>query len=612
MSYDLSKIPASYLSHPHKPYVDHVGRMMESFDDGHFKKTALYHDLLKLASKFQAYISYDPATGARRPPKTTHALESAFVYYLHHKEPSVEFLATFFAIAHHHGALPDIGDGVGRIMLKKARQIRSSAESIREVLFLIGEDEWDGKTTRMQFFLEQMKDRLEEFYGYENALMFRRLFSRLVLADKYEAVFDAPRVDLEPFGQAEIDAHLQSIQSYIEKRSASVEPQMADYRRRVREAVMESYRRRPHSRHYIIKAPTGAGKTLLALELALRIAAQKGARRIITALPFTSIIDQTTRVYEEILGAERVLKYHHLTSYKNDDEKSQQLSTKIFAADVWQSPFVVTTFNQLFYTIFSNHNRDMLRLETLRGSVVILDEIQAISRVLWRDLYKSLDLYAKEYDITFIFMSATMPDLSPYLGEVVELSREWFFTERKPRYRLHYEPQIDTIEALAKKVQERRGDSTLCVLNTIAKAKTLYRQLPGAEGEERFLLTTHQIPKHRKEIIAQIARRLSAGEPLTLVATQLIEAGVDLDFAGGFREFAPFASIIQSAGRINREGRREEAELVVTDESFVFGWWWSRSISSLYYYRFAKNAGRKHTHTLSTGDGASRRYKKLF
>ena len=571
MSYDLNDpklVP--FWSHPGKRYVDHIKRMLQGFNDVLFQEAVYYHDVIKLATPFQTYIrlerkeeeSIEAFERRRMGYKTTHALESAYIYYVVNRREDAGFLMVFTAIANHHGALPDMAE-----MLQHIKTIpeKFNKSAIKEVTALLGLKEEESFFAFQHFFFHRLRKQLSDFTTLHNAIKFKELFSRLVLADRYEAVFDAPYKNLPYKGADEVRRDIKKIESYIANKKKSVLSSTAEYRERLRHTVFGRFNANSNVRFYVLKAPTGAGKTLLALELALRIAEKRSIRRIITALPFTSIIDQTADVYASVLSEKRVLKYHHLTRYKAEtaDEK-EQLAPKIFAVDVWDAPFVVTTFNQLFYALFSNHNKDLLRLETLRESVVVLDEVQAIPRGLWRDLYKVLELYAKRYDITFILMSATMPRIERYLPQAIELSEPWFYTDKQGRYKLCYEPAINSLDALSKRIGEQEGLSVLCVVNTVEKAKHLFRILPGEIGKRKFLLTTHQIPKHRKEIIAEISERLKNGEPVVLVATQLIEAGVDLDFDTGFREFAPFASIVQTAGRINREGRRKSAELVVT------------------------------------------------
>jgi CRISPR-associated endonuclease/helicase Cas3 len=205
-----------------------------------------------------------------------------------------------------------------------------------------------------------------------------------------------------------------------------------------------------------------------------------------------------------------------------------------------------------------------MRLETLRDSVIIVDEVQNIPRVLISSIVKIFELFAKEYNIHFIIMSATMPSFDGLLENPVVLSEDWFYQKKENRYRLHFITDINSFESLSKEINSE-DKSVLCVVNTIDKAKTLFEEIEGEEREDKFLLTTHQIPLHRQEIISEIKEALSKGKKIKLISTQLIEAGVDLDFDIGYREFAPFGSIIQMAGRVNREGRKGVSDVFVFD-----------------------------------------------
>lgn len=172
-----------------------------------------------------------------------------------------------------------------------------------------------------------------------------------------------------------------------------------------------------------------------------------------------------------------MLKYHHLTKYKIDnDEEEEQFSQKVFLSDIWHEQFIVTTFNQLLYTLFSNHNRDNVRLETLRDSVIIVDEVQNIPRVLLSNIVKIFELFAKEYNIHFIIMSATMPSFEDLLNSSVVLSEDWFYEKKKNRYRLHLNADINSIETLVDEINSTK-ESLLCVVNTIDKAKMLYNAI---------------------------------------------------------------------------------------------------------------------------------------
>jgi len=558
----------NFFSHPTTKYSDHIARIAKSFDEPNHKVVANYHDLGKLSSAFQRYITlkqYDNEENRsfekrRAKLKTTHTLESAYLYFCNSsfgaKATDSQFLANFFAILKHHTSLSDIKKDMNEYLSTIDNYIDDNRlESINDIAnksnITLCKDIYE--------FMDFFEDLYEEsFYqSIEQFFIFKKRYSRLILADKFEAIFHKPYQNINYLKESKIDSYIQNMHDIIASKPKN------SFRNNAKKAIFDNYQNNNNSNIYLIKAPTGVGKTFIALELALTIAKDRGdKRRIITAIPFTSIIDQTHKEYENILGD--VLKYHHLTKYKNSDDEQEQFSQKVFLTDIWHEPFIVTTFNQLLYTLFSNHNRDNVRLETLRDSVIIVDEVQNIPRVLISSVVKIFELFAKEYNIHFIIMSATMPSFDGLLDSSVVLSEEWFYDKKENRYRLHFIADINSFESLAEEINNQE-QSVLCVVNTIDKAKTLFEQIEGEEREDKFLLTTHQIPLHRQEIIGEIKEALAQGKKIKLISTQLIEAGVDLDFDIGYREFAPFGSIIQMAGRVNREGKKGICDVFIFD-----------------------------------------------
>jgi CRISPR-associated endonuclease/helicase Cas3 len=562
------QVADTFFSHPDKNYNDHIDNISQSFDDENHKVVANYHDLGKLSDKFQIYISLkqkenedNKAFAKRRNKlKTTHTLESGYLYFSNESRREEQFLANFFAIIKHHGSLSNIKEEMNSYLSTIDNYIDDTRLESIEDIAIKSNIKFDNDIYEFMDFFEDLYE--ESFYqSIESFFLFKKRYSRLILADKFEAIFNEPYENIECLKKNIINDYIQNMVDIIATKPKN------RFRNEAKEAIFRNYEKNKNSNIYLIKAPTGVGKTFIALELALTIAKERGdKRRIITAIPFTSIIDQTHQEYEGILGKDKVLKYHHLSKYKEkkqEDEK-EQFSQKVFLTDIWHEHFIVTTFNQLLYTLFSNHNRDNVRLETLRDSVIIVDEVQNIPRVLISSIVKIFERFAKEYNIHFIIMSATMPSFEGLLESASILSEDWFYKEKKNRYRLHFKSDINSIEALTEEINSS-DNSLLCVVNTIDKAKMLFAKINGQEREDKFLLTTHQIPLHRQEIITEIKKALICGKKIKLISTQLIEAGVDLDFDVGYREFAPFGSIIQMAGRVNREGKKGISDVFVFD-----------------------------------------------
>ena len=563
----MMQISDVFNSHPQKSYNSHIKNIANSFDDDEHKEAASFHDLAKISQKFQDYInleaknfnSADEFEKARQKLKTTHTLESAFIYFFARANKDINFLANFFAILKHHSDLPDIDyflSSIGSTKAKLIDRLKKIDEIAKRANLDIDIDLYDF----VDYFLD-LENELSKYYGLESFFIFKKRYSRLILADKFEAIFSESYQNLAVLNVKKIDLYIDQIKSLIATKKQD------DYKDKAREIIFKNFNANKDKKTFLIKAPTGIGKTFLALNLALEIAKNGNKRRIITAIPFTSIIDQTHAEYQKIIADQDVLKYHHLTSYKsqNDDEK-EQFMQKVFLVDIWHENFIVTTFNQLFFTFFSNHNKDNLKLETLRDSVIIIDEIQNIPRVLLKSIAAAFNEFSKRYNIHFIIMSATMPHIAAELESFTELSEPILYKREKDRYEIIYEPGIKGLDDLVSEILKHQDESALCVVNTISKAKKLYKTLKNSSKRSVYLLTTHQIPLHRVQIIDEIKEKLKSGEKITLVATQLIEAGVDLSFDVGFREFAPIGAIIQAAGRVNRNATSSKpAKVVVFD-----------------------------------------------
>ena len=563
----MMKISDVFNSHPQKPYNSHIKNIANSFDDDEHKEVASFHDLAKISQKFQDYINLDAKNfnsadefeKARQKLKTTHTLESAFIYFFTRANKDLNFIANFFAILKHHSDLPDIDSFISNIGSTKAKVV-DKLKKIDEIAQRANLDIDMELYDFVDYFFD-LENELSKYYGLESFFIFKKRYSRLILADKFEAIFSESYQNLAVLNAKKIDLYINQIKRIIAAKKQD------DYKNKAREIIFKNFNSNKDKKTFLIKAPTGIGKTFLALNLALEIARDGNKRRIITAIPFTSIIDQTHTEYQKMIADQDVLKYHHLTSYKsqNDDEQ-EQFMQKVFLADVWHENFIVTTFNQLFFTFFSNHNKDNLKLETLRDSVVIIDEIQNIPRVLLKSIAAAFNEFSKRYDIHFIIMSATMPHIAAELESFTELSEPILYKREKDRYEIIYESDIKGLDDLVNEILKHQEESALCVVNTISKAKRLYEALKNSSKRSVYLLTTHQIPLHRVQIIEEIREKLDSGEKITLVATQLIEAGVDLSFDVGFREFAPIGAIIQAAGRVNRNATSSKsAKITVFD-----------------------------------------------
>lgn len=318
--------------------------------------------------------------------------------------------------------------------------------------------------------------------------------------------------------------------------------------------------------------PTGMGKTLTSISWALHHAKHNSLKRIIIVLPFISIIDQTAKELKRIVGEEWVLE-HHSNFYEDDEAHSSiadesvkdEAYSKRLATENWDFPIIVTTSVQFFESLFSNKPARCRKVHNISQAVVIFDEVQTLPKELVLPTLSMLRNVQKLMQTSFLFCTATQPafDKSEYFNGIesiqplVENPKEVFNATRRVKYLAvnNYEPV--SIDELATFVLEQ-GSSTLCIFNTKRQALLFFNAIKKEANCHIFHLSTSMFPAHRKRVIEEIRNGLKKSERIMVASTQLIEAGVDFDFPCVFREISPLESIIQSAGRCNREGKMIE------------------------------------------------------
>jgi len=364
-----------------------------------------------------------------------------------------------------------------------------------------------------------------------------------------------------------------------------------------------------------INAPTGTGKTLLSFDCALRLRSEIQKRtgknlRIIYVLPYINIIDQTYDILSRVLGIEEgdndkeehIIKHHHLFApgQRNSDYEELPNEKKMALIESWDSEIIVTTFVQFMETLIGTRNRMLKKFNKIFDSIIIIDEIQAFSPELWKFVIESLKELPDGCYV--IMMSATMPGIFSEVAYPL-LADSWNYFARMNRTRYEYikndlQPE-DLIELVLNKWERK---SLLIVLNTIRASITVYNLLKerlrslnpiflGAEvstecwyDKDRPLLcylSTNIVPKERLNRIRVISEQLQKSRPTVLVSTQVVEAGVDIDFEKVMREIAPLDSIVQSAGRCNRNWKSDIGTVYVFKLKDERGYNWKRVYSLL-------------------------------
>lgn len=311
---------------------------------------------------------------------------------------------------------------------------------------------------------------------------------------------------------------------------------------------------------YQLTVPTGGGKTIASLAFALEHARTHGLDRVIYVIPYTSIIEQNAQILSKILGEENVLEDHSNVIY--DDPEG--FDSKQLAVENWDKPVVVTTNVQFFESLFANKTSKCRKLHSIANSVVIFDEAQMLPAAYLKPCVRAISELVYNYHSTAVICTATQPVLEQFLPEQIQprelcpdMAAQFAFFKRTEISGLGEISEEDLIKRLKEEKQ------VLCILNSRRRVQKVYEAL---ESEGTFHLSTLMYPKHRKKLLQKIRDRLTAGLPCRLIATSLVEAGVDLDFPVVFRELAGIDSVIQTAGRCNREGRRQREESM----SFVF------------------------------------------
>ncbi|MFN3166964.1 MAG: CRISPR-associated helicase Cas3' [Phycisphaeraceae bacterium] len=314
---------------------------------------------------------------------------------------------------------------------------------------------------------------------------------------------------------------------------------------------------------YSLTVPTGGGKTLASLTFALRHAERHGLRRVIYALPFTSIIEQTAAIFRNVF--DDPVGHIVLEQHSTLDPDSRDVRTEM-AAENWDAPIIVTTNVQLFESLFSAHGSTCRKLHRIASSVIVLDEAHAVPPQLLKPVLAVIDELVRNYRCTVVLCTATQPAIT---------KRDTFPIGLEPVHEIIPDPpalynamrrvEVQHLGKIEDEVLARRladHEQVLCIVNTRRHAAALCALLE-ALGVEALHLSAAMCPEHRSQRVALIREALKDKKPCRIVSTQVIEAGVDVDFPTVYRALAGFDSVAQAAGRCNREGWHNNGRVYV-------------------------------------------------
>lgn len=544
----------------------------------------LLHDAGKVSPAFQRRLH---GSGERVDHSAPGAWEALRRYRSRLEDANGRLLA--FAIAGHHGGMPN--------------GIRAGSEGRTPLVSRLSKEGVEKTAREFVDYAARVGLRLPEGSALEplpleslaiagetnDAALARGIFSSSTCARMlFSCVVDADHLDTEWFmnpGAAAIrdgvarddiaelsrrlDEHMEAVQAL------AVPSKVNEMRSKVLEACRSAAGWVPGI--YTLTVPTGGGKTLASLSFALRHAMANGMSRVIYAIPYTSIVEQNARVFRSVLGDSNVLEHHSNYDFDAVTDEERKLSDRL-AIQNWDAPLVVTTNVQLFESLFSNKPGKCRKLHNIANSVIVLDEAQMLPDNLLTVTLAMLEELVADFGVTVLLCTATQPALEGHWPfgahprEIVpfqeELSavlggRTKFAVEGKVRER-------DLVDALFSSYQ------SLCIVGTKTKARAIFEDVAaragvddfeGAVAAGAFHLSANMTPLHRSKVLTEVRRRLTEGERCIVVSTQLIEAGVDVDFPVVYREMAGIDSLIQAAGRCNREGRLREGMVHVFEIS---------------------------------------------
>lgn len=519
----------------------------------------LWHDLGKINPRFQDYL--EACQRDQRHEKVPHAIwGAALAYYLISRNGGGNrWEEISLTIAGHHGGI----DQPGSLSQRMEQRIQ------QEVGILQGVAEY------VQHLPSPPSFKLSELTRTERELFIRMVFSAIVDADylNTEKHFNKKQYDLRQ-QQLPLESMLNRFNANQSKLMSSVNTKTIVDVNRVRKEVYEFCDKAALEKPgiYRLTVPTGGGKTRSGLAFALKHAVKWKMDRIVVAIPYTSIIDQTAREYRKILGNDAVLEHHSQVNVPADESQDLQHVFLKLASENWEASLVVTTTVQLFESLFSNQPGKVRKLHNLAKSVILIDEVQALPPELLTPTLDVLKELTARYGVSVVLCTATQPEYETVtnfiwndvqVNDIVpkEVYKRHF--EELQRVEYCYLPPI-TWHDLAVTIKDLKCQQVLVVLNTRKDALALIDKM--GEDNSLFHLSTLLCGSHRKIILHKVRQRLKKRLPVKLISTQVIEAGVDIDFPVVYRAIGPLDRIVQAAGRCNREGKRPKEESKV----FIF------------------------------------------
>lgn len=560
-----------------------AGDFASGFDSGGWGYLAgLWHDLGKYHSRFQHALEALQENKDAKVDKPPHAAAGAFWASERFEAANRIYEGRILEclIACHHTGLQDwerlrerLDDDPKNREWLEWQELRRDLEQTAAK---------DGTTDLLNHSLPERPSFKD---GFSLSFWLRMLFSCLIDADRLDA--EANRTGKErkayprlvPDLKDLFDAHMARMAAETAARLANgeLQPHVVE----ARNTVLADCRRAGEKRDkgfFTLTVPTGGGKTLSSMAFALEHAERHGMERVIYVIPYTSIIEQNAAVFKNIFGEQNVIEHHSnfdgggVEKTNNDHQASRHDQ----ACENWDAPIIVTTSVQFFESLFAASTKRVRKLHNIANSVVILDEAQLLPPEFLFPILRALDELKNNYGVSVVFCTATQPALgkdNPALAKFgPDLSNAEIVADKETLFRVLQRTRIRRLPELLETPQGwdslaprlARHEQVLCIVNRRDDARALYQSLkavlPG-QDEGLFHLSALMCPAHRTAVVNTIRTRLKYRLPVRVISTQLIEAGVDVDFPVVYRALAGLDSIAQAAGRCNREGLQDVGEV---------------------------------------------------
>lgn len=503
--------------------------------------SGLWHDLGKFREKFQQYIKsvsgYDAEAHIEGAPGRVDHSTAGAIHAIEKLGMPGRIIA--YLIAGHHAGLPDWNGEAASLF---QRLENGKAQGYLTEARLAEPD---------AVLLDQPPPASLPPKDGSLALWIRMLFSCLVDADflDTEAFMDERRKDLRA-GYPALNELLSAFDQYMNDKTANATDSPVN---RIRTEVLRQCCEKATLPPglFSLTVPTGGGKTLSSTAFALNHAMHHGKQRVIYVIPYTSILEQTAEIFRKIFGDENVIEHHSNLDPDKEDSRSR------LATENWDAPIIVTTNVQFFESLFAARTSRCRKLHNIVNSVVVLDEAQLLPPEFLAPILHVMQDLSQNYKVSFVLSTATQPAFSPRpkfsgLRGVQELmdDPDGLYADLK---RVEAELPRDfnaprTWESIAEELQQY--DSVLCIVNSRTDCRALHALMP----RDTIHLSALMCGQHRSEVIADIKQRLKDGIPTRVISTQLVEAGVDIDFPVVYRALAGLDAVAQAAGRCNREG----------------------------------------------------------